>query len=349
LEDAEDRLARLARLRPLSVSERVLRAQVARDRGRLDEAILALDDPTGREPRNGTEEALISAWRGWLEMQRHHLRAAELHLKHALDLQPTRGQARRQLIDLYALQGRFAEVTEHSKQLARSGAMDFTYLYIWTLREALDPAERAKSLEEAIKADPADRTSRLALSECLRRVGQLDGAEAVLKTLNHADSDVRATMAHIALDRGEISIAETLVTIGPNRLDDPSLAQLRGQLALLRDEPTVAKKQFEAALRAAPDSRESLFGLGQSLRLLNEPQAAAPYLKAAREVEHLEWLVRGAQPMRQKDPKALQEIGAACRDAGRREQAHAWYQLAASYDPNNPQLQAILAETKPES
>ena len=45
LQDAEDRLAQLARLQPLNVPERLLRAQIAHDRGRLDEAIAALEVP----------------------------------------------------------------------------------------------------------------------------------------------------------------------------------------------------------------------------------------------------------------------------------------------------------------
>ena len=197
LQEAEDRLAQLARFRPLTVPERVLRAQIAHDQGRLDEAIAALDDPREAEPQRGPDAALLDAWRGWLEMQRHRFRAAEAHLKRALALEPGRVQARRQLIDLLALQGRSADLAEHAKAPARSGPMDFSYLYVWTLgrREGLDPAEQTELLEDAVQADPDDLASRLALAESLRKLGRLDQADAVLRTLSPTDPEVRATTA----------------------------------------------------------------------------------------------------------------------------------------------------------
>jgi tetratricopeptide (TPR) repeat protein len=356
LEEAEDRLGRLARLRPLTVPERVLRAQVAHDRGRLDEAIAALDEPRASEPRRGPDAALLSAWRGWLEMQRHRFRAAEGHLRRALELDPGRAQARRQLIDLLAYQGRAAEIAAQARALARSGTLDFAYLYVWTLgqREGLDPAEEAKLLEDASQADPADYPSRLALADCLRRLGRLDQAEAVLGALDQADPEVRAASARVALDRGDPSAAEALLAAGPEGQgqghDHPSLAQLRGRLALLRGDAPEAVRHFRAALEVAPDNRDARFGLGQALRLMGQPEAAGPHLKAARDRDHLEWLVRGARPPdRRKNPAVLQEIAAACLAAGHRDQARAWYQLALSHDPDNPALRAALSRISPES
>jgi len=347
LQDAEDRLAQLARLRPLTVPERVLRAQIAYDRGRLDEAIAALNDRWGGEPQHGPEAALLSAWRGWVEMERHHFRAAEADLKRALALEPGRAQARRQLIDLFTLQGRLADLDEHAKALSRSELMDFSYLYSWTLgqREGLDPAEQAKMLEDAAEADPQDLASRLALAESLRKLGRLDQADTVLKSLSPTDPDVRAITAHVALDQGDVASAEALLILGPKEHDHSCLAQLRGHLALLREDGPAAVKHFQVVLQAAPDSRDAQAGLGQALRLLDQPEAAAPYLKAAHNRDRLEWLVRGARPpARRSNPTVHQEIGAACLAVGRRDQARAWYQLALSQDPTNTQLQSLVSQ-----
>src|SRR4051794_3069147 len=170
LEDAEANLARLARIRPLTVSERLLRAQVAQDKGRIDLALAMLDEHP--EPRQGLDAALLAARRGSLEMQRSRFRAAEAQLTRALTLDPRRAEARRRLIDLYALQGRSADMAMQVRELGKVGPLDFPYLYAWTLgrREGLDPAERAELLERAVGADPEDRASRLALAECLRRL-----------------------------------------------------------------------------------------------------------------------------------------------------------------------------------
>jgi tetratricopeptide (TPR) repeat protein len=232
-------------------------------------------------------------------------------------------------------------------QLARSTVMDFGYLYTWTLgqREGLDPAEQGQLLEDAVQSDPDDRASRLALAECLRKLGRLDRADAVLKTLSSAEPEVRTISAYAALDRGDTASAEALLTVRLNEHDHPTLAQLRGQLALLRDDASEAVKQFQATLRAAPNSREAQCGLGQALRLLGQPQAAIPYLKAARDRDRLEWLVRSARPpARRKDPRILQEIGTACLAIGRHDQARAWYLLALSLDPSNSELQSLITQ-----
>ena len=119
LEDAEANLARLARIRPLTVSERLLRAQVAQDQGRIDLALTMLDEPP--EPKQGLDAALLAARRGSLEMERSRFRAAEAQLTRALTLDPRRAEARRRLIDLYALQGRSADIATQVPELGQGG------------------------------------------------------------------------------------------------------------------------------------------------------------------------------------------------------------------------------------
>jgi tetratricopeptide (TPR) repeat protein len=345
LEDAEAHLARLARVRPLTVRERLLRARAARDRGRIDEALAALDGP--REPQHRPDAALLAARRGSLELDRHRFRAAEAQLNRALTLDPGCAEARRTLIDLYALQGRPAEIAAQAHALAGDGTLDFFYLYVWTLgrREGLDPAERAEWLEGAVAADPDDRESRVALAECLRRLGRLDGADAALDALPRTDPETRAARARIALDRGDTGRAAALLGDGLDGDDHPALALLRGRLALIRGDAAAAVAQFRAALRADPDDRETQFGLGQALSLAGDPEAARPHMQAARARDHLEWLVQSARPTtRRNDPATLRDIAAACLVLGRRDQARAWYRLALSRDPQSTDLRRALSD-----
>ena len=351
LEQAEDRLARLARLRPLMVRERVLRAQIAQERGLLDDALAALNDPEGEEPTQEAEAALLSAWRGWIEMDRHRFRAAETHLKRAVSLQPRRAQARRQLIDLYALQNRPADLHEQARALARLETLDFAYLFAWTLgqREGTDLHGQTAMLQDAVAADPDDRASRLALADCLRRLGKLPQADETLAPLPEADPQARLIRARLALDRGDAAAAEALVGPPETARTHPELAQLRGHLALLRGDAAAALDAFQEAARTLPQSRDVQFGLGQALRLSGQAEAAAPHLKAARERDRLEWLVRGARGAdRRTDPAILQQIGAACLAVGRRNLAEGWYRLALSHAPNDPTIQAALAGLKAE-
>src|SRR5262249_24119387 len=207
--EAEADLTRLARLRRLTVPERLLRAEVAQRRGRLDEAVAALEDP--HNPKKGPEAAQLAARRGELEMERQHLRAAEAALKRALDLDPGLVDARRRLIWLYAQQGRAAELAAEARALARSTPLDFFDVLVWTLahHERLDQAELAERLGRAVAADPSDRPSCLALGESLRRLGRLDQADATLDALPETDPEARAARARVALDRGDLARVET--------------------------------------------------------------------------------------------------------------------------------------------
>ncbi len=343
--EAEAALARLARIRRLTVSERLLRSQAASNRGKIAEALAALDDAYA--PTRGPEAALIAARRGELEMERHRFRAAEAELKRALVLNPKATDARRRLIWLYAQQGRSALVAAESVLLASGSNFGFLDLVVWTLdRHApIDLAELADGLAQAVAQDPEDRFSRLALAETLRRLGRLDQADATLTALGPTECDGRVARARIALDRGDTAAAEAL--LGADAGDDShaASAQLRGRLALGRGDAAAAVNHFRAALVAAPDDRDSHFGLSQALRLIGQAEAARPHAESARAHDHLEWLVQSAlAPNRRHDLATLRSIARACRDLGRRDQAHAWYRLALRLSPTDSELKNAISQ-----
>jgi tetratricopeptide (TPR) repeat protein len=344
LDDAEANLKRLARIRPLTVSECLLRAQVAHEQGRIDLALAMLDDSS--EPKQDLDAALLAARRGSLEMERSRFRAAEAQLTRALTLDPRRAEARRRLIDLYALQGRSADIAAHVRELARAGTLDFPYLYAWTLgrREGLDPAERAELLERAVQADQEDRISRLALAECLRRLGRLDQASNALNSLSQTDPEARIARARIALDRGETASVETLLGTGSGAGDAPALAMFLGRLALIKGDAQAAAFQFRLALKTAPEDRDVQAGLGQALLMTGDREAARSYTQTAHDHDRLEWLVQSARPGRRRnDPVILRKIAEACLAQGRRALARAWYQRALSLDPGNADLQIAIS------
>ncbi len=265
LAEAETALARLARIRRLEVPERVLRARVASDRGRIDEALAALDGSDG--PATGPEAAFIASRRGELESSRGHYRAAETELIRAWRLDPRRVEARRRLIMLYAQQGRSSDVAAHASVLAASEKPDFLDLYAWTLARnpPLYRAEVAEVLEKAVQADPDDRASRLALAECLRRTGRLEEAGSTLNALTPADAAARAARVRVALDRGDDAGAGALLTPDLDGDDPAELARLRGRLALGRGDASNAVRHYRNALEAAPEDRDTQLGLAQAL------------------------------------------------------------------------------------
>jgi tetratricopeptide (TPR) repeat protein len=343
-EEAEAALKRLARVRPLTVSERLLRSRTASDRGQIAEALASLDGAS--VPSRGPDGALIAARRGELEMERHRFRAAEAELKRALVLNPKSIDARRRLIWLYAQQGRSAEVNAESRELAKSASLEFLELTVWTLarHEPLDLVDLSEVLIKVVKEDPGDRQSRLALAEAFRQLGRLDQADATLAALPPAEPEARAVRARVALDRGDSARAEAILSAAAGGESDAASAELRGRLSLGRGDATAAVQHFRAALQADPEDRNAQFGLSQALRLSGQVEAARSYAESARAQDHLIWLVSARSPNRHKDLAALRAIAAACQALGRRDEARGWYQLALRVAPDDAELQKALSQ-----
>ena len=340
LDQAEATLERLAQRRPATLADRLLRAQVARERGQLDRALAALDGSPDAEPG----AAVIERTRGMLEFERDRGRAAEAALLRALALDPKLAEARRDLLNVYTVQSRRRELSAQFRELSALGTLSFGDLYHWCLGRRLDvgPAELAAKLERMVQNDPDDRSARLALAENLRRLGRLAEAETALAPMSADDPEARAARARLALDRGTADLAALLLAEGPP--DHPALGRLRGRLALARGDAS-AVGHYRAALAAEPDDRDSLFGLGQALRLAGQSDAAQPYLQAARDRDRLEWLIENARSLSQRDdPKVLGAIGDSCRSVRHFPEAHAWYRLALSRNPLNGELQKRLFE-----
>jgi tetratricopeptide (TPR) repeat protein len=343
--EAEAFLARLARIRTLTVSERLLRSRAASERGMLDEAMAALERP--RPPTKGRDAALIASRRGEIELERRRFRAAEAELQRALALNSRDNDARRHLIWLYMQQGRSSDVAAQSRAMAKSSSLEFLDLVVWTLsrHEPVAQADVALVLARAVEEDAGDRASRLALAGAYRLLGRLDQAERVLSVLPEADPAARNVRARVALDRGESSRAEALIGSDHDGDHRGELCQLRGRLALGRGDAVAAIQHFKAALAASPDDREARFGLSQALRLTGEAKAARQYADLVRTQDHLEWLVRHAMAAnRRNDPATLHAIAKDCLALGRRDEAGCWIQQALRLAPDDAGLRKSLSE-----
>lgn len=338
-DEAGEKLRRIALLRPPTPLDWMLRAQIAMAADRNEEAIEGLKQVPDGHPM--ASQARLQE--GQLELRRHRARAAEAAFLQALKLDPKLVQARKELVYIYGMQLRRRELSEQFAKLSELVPLSFQHVFTWCLTQGVvwEPSEVSADLAKFLKADPSDRSSRLALAESLRQLGRLPEAEATLAALPPADADAREARVRMALDRGDTQGAEAMLADGP--AGHAGLARLRGRMAFARNDAPEAIRQFRLAYAADPDNRDTQFFLGHSLRRLGDEEAAKPFLDAAHDQDNLSTLIqRAASPTQRKYPKLFLQLGAACEALRRFPEAKAWYKLAIAQDPLDPDAQRAL-------
>ena len=342
--EADRYLQQLATLRteptPLDY---MLRAQVALGMNRDDQAFADLKQVPDTHPMAPAARLEM----GQMELRRSRLAAAETYFLQALKREPTQIQARRELVYIYGLQLRRADLNATFRLLSETSNLTDSEVFLWCLTRGVtwEPDEIVKSLGKAIEADPNDRWSRLGRASSYLDMSRPDEAEATLTPLPDSDPDARAIRVRVALTRGDDQAAETLLDGGPD--DHPGLALLRGQLALARGDARGALHHFRIAYGKAPFLREAVFGLGKALQLNGDPTAAT-YLDQALKLDLLGSLMqKAAVPANRVDPTLIRDLGAACAAVGRIPEARAWYSIAINRDPLDVKAQQALARLGP--
>jgi predicted Zn-dependent protease len=338
-DEAEVALTRLLALKPPAPVDRFLRAEVDAKLNRPGQALAELE----RIPDDHPLAPLAQLFTGQLEIRAGRTRPAEAAFLAAIKLLPRAPQPRKELVYIYNIQHRQAELDAQLAALLELDSLDFQRILHWTKTRntVWNAAGDLPALEQYVAADPGDRWSRLALAEGLRRLDRRAEAEAVLAVLPQSDSEAQAQRALLAIERGDFAGTETILSQTPG--DHPTLARLRGQLALHRRDGGEAARQFRIALCGDPLDRSAASGLGTALRLAGKREEAQPYLDAVRQHDALWALVaRAATAAGERDPQLPAQIGAACAAIGRKHEARAWLKLAVERDPLNTQAQAAL-------
>ncbi len=125
--------------------------------------------------------------------------------------------------------------------------------------------------------------------------------------------------------------------------DDPTLARLRGRLALAQRDGPAAIRYFRRAYEHDPQDRDLLLGLINAFTLAGDDKDAAPLREKARDFERINSLVqRAALPNERGSLGLIRELGAACAAAGRLPEARGWYRLAIARDPLDVESQQAL-------
>jgi Flp pilus assembly protein TadD len=143
------------------------------------------------------------------------------------------------------------------------------------------------------------------------------------------------------MDRHENDRAEKLLASGP--ADDPTLARIRGRLALVRHDGPAAVHYFRIAQNDEPENRDTLFGLINALSITGDEKGAAPLREMGKNLEVLNTLVqKAASPRSRDEPGLFSELGAACAALGHNAEARAWYELAIARNPLDTKSQQAL-------
>ena len=336
---AEAAANRLSRLREPTPLDCMLRAQLDIAHGRAEEAVAGLM----RVPDEHPMAAQAHLMAGQVELRRHRARFAEQYFRKALQLNPKLVQAHRELIYILGHQLRRTELNAEFLALSQLTELTFDNVFHWCLmRTALwEPSTALKELLLFVETDPEDRWSRLAIADNYRRMGLIDDAETAIAPLPDSDLDALAIRVMLAIDRHQDDKAEQLLASGP--AGDPTLAKLRGRLALARRDAPSALRCFQVAYAHAPDDRDALLGLVNALTMIGDDKSAAPLRETAKNFELLNSLVqRAAIPNERENPRLLRDLGAACAAAGRDPEARGWYRLAIARDPLDIESQQAL-------
>ena len=252
-------------------------------------------------------------------------------------------QARRELIYIYGYQTRDEALSEQFAALAARGPLQYSQVLLWSLIRGVKwtPEEIVEVLSRAVKADPEDGESRVALADALITLNRFDEAGAAIAPMPVDDPDARAARGRLALELGDVERLRALLDGGTTR--HAGLAMLRGKLALLERRPEDAVEDYRIALELLPNDRDALSGLSQALNQSGRTDEAAGVVDRLNRVTTLADLigVAGASA----EPKGydqLLELGRACEAIGLNEQSRGWYQLALALDPLDPRAQKAL-------
>ena len=317
----------------------LFRAQCLIAQDQIAEAIEVLaaipdDSPMG---------AQIRLKQGQLELRRDHLASAERALTRAAQLDPNLAQAHRELIFILGYQVRRDELRARYRALAATGVLTPYDVYLWCLTRynTWDAAEHFDDLERFVRAEPSDDWSRLALSRAAIALNRIEDGLAILEPLDPKRPEVQLVRAQAELARGDLNQADALLAANPP--DHVESLRLRGKLALYRNDPDKAVEFYRRAVELAPEDREGVIGLAQSLKAAEDPEADR-WLEAARTHErYAHQLNQLRLPENQNDPESWRTMADLCERIGCRAEAAAWYQLLIARDPLDSKAQAALA------
>lgn len=325
----------------LSADDQLLRARVELAQKRPNAEVLQTLDAIPDRASCAAEARLLA---GQIALRENRVRLAEAYLLRAVALDPDQIQARRELIYIYGMQLRRGDITAQFRELSKAVPLSYEQAFLWCLIRGSKwrAEEQAGTLEKFVAADPEDRWSRLALSDCYMILSRPAEAEKLLEPLPVDDPEAVDRRARLALARGDYTRVEELLAGASDA--HAGLARLHGALALHKRDAQEAIRHFQNALELEPDDRDAILGLARAYTLAGDTEKAEPYREAGRRLDEIATLIQYASTSKaREDPDLAMKLGRACEAAGRFPEARAWYYLVIAHqDPLDRDAQQAL-------
>jgi tetratricopeptide (TPR) repeat protein len=339
-DEADQVLVKLRKLRDPSVLDHGLQARVDIAKGRLDQAIASLSAIPDDHPLAGWARLRC----GQLERSRLRFRQAEKWLQKVIDLDENSVEARRELVYVYGMQLRRADLHEQLRRLNKLTLLKAKEIWVWCMVRDLawwHPEEHVPILEKAIEADPEDFRSRIALAEVLRRQGLTDQALSKIEQSPENRVELRAKRMELLIDQNRMEQVE--VMLDQIAVDEPSVAILRGRMAMSKGDPKSAVRFFELAEIAEPGRREIVANLGQASIQAGDSVKGKNLVQMSGKIDSLNnLLLKLEKSIEKTGAETWRELAKACEDAGRVAEARAWQSLIIANNPFDQPAQSAI-------
>ena len=274
---------------------------------------------------------------GQVELKLNAVAQARELFGKAAQLAPKAAAPRYQLAQVHLRSGQIDKAIAVLKPLVDANPPDAKAVTLTAQAQLMagDTKAADASFAKAAKLAPAD--SRLRTTIALSQLGKGQDATALAELQAIASAD-KGNTADLALITAKVrandftGAAKAIDSLAAKMPGDPLPDQLRGRIALQRNDPAAARRHFEKAVATSPDFMPALAGLATLDLSEKQPAAARTRFEAvlARNPKHAGAML------------ALAEIGA--RSGAKPAETTDWLDKAVKADPADPTSRLLLID-----
>lgn len=331
--DAEEYSRRVLDQEPTSRQALLIAGEAAGREQRVAEAI----DYFEQIPDDGSAEAVRARCTAgeFVLRQIGDLPQAERLFRRAWEQDPNSPPANHYLAYLVGLSDGGWAATPYRVAQIRSG--QFSELHLLALARSAAVVEQPELLERYRKTDPANPQVMTARARQLIQQEQQQAAMALLQEAVQQPGHslgARVELGRLLLQSGDVPQFLEWHAHLPSQADErPEIWLVRGEFARTQQSPEVAARCLWEAVLRDPHQPGANYQLGQVLVALNRPDAAAGFLRRAREFEaYLKTLDATTRAVTESTQKAAE----LAESLGLQYEAYGWSRWALMQQPRIP-------------